>query len=151
MNVVINEFSFLTSVYCKTDDFPFDVISLPFLEGNLSNRICYLVFFGQILRFCRLSTRLEDFIIRVKKLGTILLNRGYQMKLLKREFCRVIEKYRIEFQKWNIPIDCSRFFSDIFKWIKMQSIAIRMVWLVFWWRGCIKKELSIAIRMVWLF
>ena len=115
MKVVINEFSFLTSVYCKTDDFPFDVISLPFLEGNLSDRICYLVFFGQILRFCRLSTRLEDFIIRVKKLGTILLNRGYQMKLLKREFCRVIEKYRIEFQKWNIPIDCSRFFSDIFK------------------------------------
>ena len=40
--------------------------------------------------------------------------RGYEMRLLKREFCRVIDKYRTEFQKWDIPLDSKKFFTDIF-------------------------------------
>jgi hypothetical protein len=44
MDVNIIENRFVTKVYCKTDYFPFDVISLPFLESNINGRLCYLVF-----------------------------------------------------------------------------------------------------------
>ena len=53
-------------------------------------------------------------IVPLKMLGVTLMNRGYEMRLLKREFCRVIDKYRTEFQKWDIPLDSKKFFTDIF-------------------------------------
>ena len=82
-----------TRVFCKTDIFPFYVVSLPFLESNLQGRICYKVFFGQIIRFQRLCSFLQDFEIRTKFLLDILVDRNYNLGLLKRVFCRAVEKY----------------------------------------------------------
>ena len=56
----------LTKVFCKTDHFPFNVITLPFLESNLDIRICYNVFYGQVIRIQRLTSLKEDFETRVK-------------------------------------------------------------------------------------
>ena len=44
----------ITKVYCKTDHFPFEVISFPFLESNIDNGLCYRVFYSQVIRFQRL-------------------------------------------------------------------------------------------------
>ena len=44
MQVRIEGGNIITKVFCKTDIFPFHVISLPFLESNLNSRICYKVF-----------------------------------------------------------------------------------------------------------
>ena len=40
MDVKISQDNYITKVYCKTDDFPFDVINLPFLESNITTRLC---------------------------------------------------------------------------------------------------------------
>ena len=109
----IQEGRVVTKVYCKTDYFPFQVISLPFLESNLDNKICYRVFYGQVIRFQRLSSFKMDFEIRVGFLATILMNRGYKSYLLQRQFCRAIDKYLAEFQKWAIPLDLQSWFNDI--------------------------------------
>ena len=103
----------MTRVYCKTDHFPFDVISLPFLSSNLDTRVCYLVFYGQIVRFQRLTSLREDFEIRVKFLADILLDRGYILDLLQIQFCRAVDKYTSEFQKWSLPQDLRLWFLDI--------------------------------------
>ena len=103
----------ITKVYCKTDHFPFNVISLPFLSSNLDTRVCYLVFYGQIVRFQRLTSLREDFEIRVKFLADILLDRGYSLVLLQIQFCRAVHKYTSEFQKWSLPQDLRLWFLDI--------------------------------------
>ena len=103
MNVLVIERQFVTSVYCKTDDFPFDVISLPFLNSNIPRSTCYGVFYSQILRYQRLCTKLIDFENRAKMLAKTLLERGYSPHILKRRFLRVLDKYREEFDKWEIP------------------------------------------------
>ena len=105
----------LTKVYCKTDHFPFDVISLPFLDSNLDSGICYRVFYGQVIRFQRLSSLKEDFEIRVKFLADILLNRGYNMNSLQRQFCKAVDKYTSEFQKWALPLDLVSWFRQIIR------------------------------------
>ena len=109
----IQEGRVVTKVYCKTDYFPFQVISLPFLESNLDNKICYRVFYGQVIRFQRLSSFKIDFEIRVRFLVTLLIDRGYKTSLLQRQFCRAIDKYLTEFQKWAIPLDLKSWFSTI--------------------------------------
>ena len=103
----------VTKIYCKTDHFPFDVISLPFLESNLDTRICYNVFYGQVIRFQRLTSLKEDFEARVNFLAGILIKRGYDKKLLLKQFCRAIDKYTSEFQKWSLPLDLKSWFFQI--------------------------------------
>ena len=103
----------LTKVFCKTDHFPFEVISFPFLESNLDTRICYNVFYGQVIRIQRLTSLMEDFEQRVRFLADILIKRGYDSSILQKQFSRAINKYTKEFQKWSIPHDLKYWFSQI--------------------------------------
>ena len=104
---------FLLRFFCKTDHFPFNVITLPFLESNLDTRICYNVFYGQVVRIQRLTSLREDFESRVNFLASILIRRGYDKKLLQKQFCRAINKYTAEFQKWSMPLDLRSWFLQI--------------------------------------
>ena len=113
MDVKIDNNCIITKVFCKHDIFPFHVISLPFLDSNLDTQICYRVFYGQIVRFQRLCSYRQDFEVRAKFLLDILINRGYKLHLLRRQFCRAIEKYISVFQKWDIPLNFKSWFDDI--------------------------------------
>ena len=115
MHVEIKEGFFKTKVYNKTDSFPFEVISLPFLESNISERICYKVFYSQVLRYQRLCSELFDFNSRVRILGEFLIKRSCKRDLLCREFVQVISNYREEFERWEIPLDGVVWFNDIFR------------------------------------
>ena len=113
MQVNIIDNSIITKVYCKTDYFPFHVISLPFLDSNIAENISYLVFYSQVLRYQRLSSNKLDFNERCRQLVNILLARDYKLGKLKKEFCRVVDKFRIEFMKWNIPDNLASWFHEI--------------------------------------
>ena len=41
-------------------------------------------------------------------------DRGYELKHLEREFCKAINKYAREFQKWAIPDNLNNWFKSIF-------------------------------------
>ena len=97
MQVSIDRGNFITKVYNKTDSFPFDVISMPFLESNICEKICYKVFYSQILRYQRLCSNIEDFCSRTKMLGCQLMERGYEFGKLSREFVKVLNNYKSEF------------------------------------------------------
>ena len=114
MEVSISNLHCNTKVFCKTDHFPFDVISFPFLESNIDDGLCHRVFYSQIIRFQRLCSEKIDFEIRTKHLGLILKNRGYKFKRLEREFCKAINKYIREFQKWALPSNLNGWFRQIF-------------------------------------
>jgi len=113
MDVQIVQRNYVTKVYCKTDDFPFHVISLPFLESNISNKLCYLVFYGQVLRYQRLCSYMKDFEARTKKLASQLIDRGYDPNRLSKQFTKVIGNYRAEFNRFAIPTDPNRWFKKI--------------------------------------
>jgi len=113
MEVKIHLGNVTTKVFCKTDLFPFDVISLPYLDSNLDSGLCYRVFYGQVIRFQRLCTFRLDFEARTKFLSQILFQRGYKKGPLQRQFSKAVEKYIIEFQKWALPIDFKVWFDNI--------------------------------------
>ena len=61
----------------------------------------------------RLSSYKADFEVRVKFLADILLVRGYDFRLLRRQFCRALDKYVSEFQKWALPLNLVTWFNQI--------------------------------------
>ena len=56
---------------------------------------------------------MSDFENRTRFLAGILLARGYDMRFLGREFCKAVEKYMVEFQKWALPPDLVKWFQQI--------------------------------------
>ena len=61
-----------TKIYDKRDDFDFDIVSFPFLEGDVPRRNLYGIYISQI-RFARASSNLSDFNYRNKALTAKLL------------------------------------------------------------------------------
>ena len=127
MNVTISEGRFRTKVYNKTDSFPFEVVTMPFLDSNISARICYKVFYSQILRYQRLCTFVNDFTDRTRLLANKLMQRGYERVRLAKEFRQVLGNYRSEFERWSIPTDSQFWFNDILDNPQTNTLTISSV------------------------
>ena len=101
LSITVSDREFVIKVYCKTDDYDFEVITLPFLESNVDDLMCYSVYFGQILRFMRLCSKKEDFIERAKMLSAMLISRGYTRGRLPTKLNQVLERYKHEWSKFG--------------------------------------------------
>ena len=52
---------FFFKIYDKRDDFDFDIVNFPFLDGDVPRRTSYGVYISQLIRFARASSNLNDF------------------------------------------------------------------------------------------
>lgn len=71
-----------TSLYNKTDDFDFPVVSYTFPESNIPKQLGYNVFYGQVLRYSAIFSVRQEFVSKTAKLFRILNNRGYSHNML---------------------------------------------------------------------
>ena len=100
LNVSVVDHQFRVKVYNKTDDYNFRVITFPFLESNILTVICYSVFFGEILRFLRICSNLNDFENRAQMLVGMLIERGYKRSEMAKQFIKVFFRYKSEVRKF---------------------------------------------------
>ena len=54
--------------YDKRDDFDFDIVNFPFLDGDVPRSTSYGVYIFQLIRFARVSSHVADFNARNKSL-----------------------------------------------------------------------------------
>ena len=59
-----------------SDDFDFDIVNFPFLDGDGPRSTSYGVYISQLIRFARVSSHVADFNARNKSLTTKLLQRA---------------------------------------------------------------------------
>ena len=57
----------------KRDDFNFDIVNSPFLDGDVPCLTSYGVYISQLIRFARVSSHVDDFNTRNKVLTAKLL------------------------------------------------------------------------------
>ena len=50
-----------TKIYDKGDDFDFEIVNLPFLDGDVPRSTSYGVYISQLIRFARASSYVADF------------------------------------------------------------------------------------------
>ena len=53
-----------TKIYDKRDDFDFEIVNFPFLDGDVTRSTSYGVYISQLIRFARASSYVADFNIR---------------------------------------------------------------------------------------
>ena len=61
LNLSIHNDIVSTKIYDKQDDFNFDIVNFPFLDGGVPQRPYYGVYISQLIRFARAPSHVTDF------------------------------------------------------------------------------------------
>ena len=77
-----------TKIYDKRDDFDFDIVNFPFLDGDVPRSTSYGVYSSQLIRFARVSSHVDDFNTRNKVLTAKLLKQGYRYHRIRKAFSK---------------------------------------------------------------
>ena len=117
LNLSVHNDIVSTKIYDKQDDFNFDFVNFPFLDGDVPRRPYYGVYIFQLIRFARASTHVTDFNNRNK----FLTEKGYRYHKLRKAFSKfyrrhfeLIEKYHVNLKKLMQQGICnSEFYGDL--------------------------------------
>ena len=85
--------SISTKIYDKRDDFDFEIVNFPFLDGDVPRCTSYGVYISQLIRFARASSYVADFNTRNKLLTKKLLRQGYRYHKLPKTFSKFYRQY----------------------------------------------------------
>ena len=77
-----------TKIYDKRDDFNFDIVNFPFLDGDVPQRPSYGAYISQLIRFVRASSHVTDFNNCNKFFTAKLLKQGYRYHKLCKAFSK---------------------------------------------------------------
>ena len=84
---------FKTETYDKGEDYKFEIVNYPDLSGNIPHGAAYGVYTSQIIRYGRVCSRTEDFIVRVKLLTKKLIRKGFIISRLKNTMKKCLGKH----------------------------------------------------------
>ena len=80
-----------TKIYDKRDDFDFEIVNFPFLDGDVPRSTSYGVYNSQFIRYARASSYVADFNTRNKLLTQKLLKQGYRYHNFAKHFQNFID------------------------------------------------------------
>ena len=93
-----------TKIYDRSDDFDFEIVNLPFLDGDVPRSTSYGVYISQLIRFARASSIVADFNTRNKLLTQKLLKQGYRYHKLRKTFSKFYRRYYILISKFQVGL-----------------------------------------------
>ena len=130
-----------TRIYDKRDEFDFDIVNFPFLDGDVPRSTSYGVYISQLIRFARVSSHVDDFNTRNKVLTAKLLGQRYGCRRLRGAFSKFYRRHFDVVSKYNVGLKIlllqglseSEFYGDLvykFKknnWYNYFSLSFQKV------------------------
>ena len=86
-----------SKIYDKRDDFDFDIVNFPFLDGDVPRSTSYGVYISQLIRFARVSSHVVDF-------NAKLLQQGYWYHKLRKTFSKFYRRHYELVSKFNVGL-----------------------------------------------
>ena len=79
-------------IYDKRDDFNFEIVNFPFLDGDVSRSPSYGAYISQLIRFARVCSYFDDFNNRNLFLTATckLLKQGYRYHKIKKNILQIL-------------------------------------------------------------
>ena len=93
-----------SKIYDKRDDFDFDIVNFPFLDGDVLRSTSYGVYISQLIRFARVSSHVVKFNARNKSLTAKLLQQGYRYHKLRKTFSKFYRRHYELVSKFNVGL-----------------------------------------------
>ena len=93
-----------SGIYDGRDDFDFDIVSFPFLDGDVPRSASCGVCVSRLVRFARVSGHVVDFNARYKSLTAKLLQQGYRYHKLRKTFSRFYRRHCELVSRFNVGL-----------------------------------------------
>ena len=103
---ISNEFV-SSKIYDKRDNFDFDIVTFPFLDGDVprsTSYVIFMVYISQLIRFARMSSHVADFNARNKSFTAKLLQQGYRYHKLRKTFSKFYRRHYELVSKFNVGL-----------------------------------------------
>ena len=103
LNLSITNGIVSSKIYDKRDDFNFEIVNFPFLDGDVPRSASYGVYISQLIRFARVCSNVDDFNNRNLFFTAKLLKQGYRYHKIRKAFFKFYHKHSSELiVKYNI-------------------------------------------------
>ena len=93
-----------TQIYNKRDDFDYEIVNFPFLDGDAPCSTSYGVYISQLIPFARASSYVTDFNTHNKLLTQKLHKQGYRYHKLHKTFSKFYRPYYDLIYKFQIGL-----------------------------------------------
>ena len=104
LNLSITNGKVSSKIYDKRDDFNFEIVNFPFLDGYLSLSPSYGVYIYHFIRFARVCSYVDDFNNRNLFLNDKLLKQGYSYHKIRKAFSKFYHRHSELIVKYNIGL-----------------------------------------------
>ena len=94
---------FVYKLFDKRDEFPFSIVRMPDLSGNLPSFIFYGSIMSEFLRIARCTRLVEDFIPRAKSLCERMVAQGGSKNVVLKQIRKAMSRHPEPFQKFSLP------------------------------------------------
>ena len=104
LNLSITNGIVSSKIYDKRDDFNFEIVNFPFLDGDVPRSLSYGVYISQIIGFARACSNVDDFNNRNLFLTAKLLKQGYRYHKIRKAFSKFYHRHSELIVKYNIGL-----------------------------------------------
>ena len=101
LNLSITNGIVSSKIYDKRDDFNFEIVNFPFLDGDVPRSPSYGVYISQLIRFARVCSNVDDFNNRNLFLTAKLLKQGYRYHKIRKAFSKFYRRHSELIVKYN--------------------------------------------------
>ena len=93
-----------SKIYDKRNDFDFDIVKFPFLDGDVPRSTAHGVYISQLIRFARVYSHVADFNARNKSLTANFFQQGYRYHKLRNTFSKFYRRHYELVSKFNVGL-----------------------------------------------
>ena len=104
LNLSIPNGKVSSKIYDKRDDFNFEIVNFPFLDGDGPRSASYGVYIFSAYSFARVCSNVDDFIKRNLFLTAKLLKQGYRYHKIRKAFSKFYHRHSELIIKYNIGL-----------------------------------------------
>ena len=103
LNLSITNGIVSSKIHHKRDDFNFEIVNFPFLDGDVPHSP-YGVYISQLIHFARVCSNVDDFNKRNLFLTAKLLKQGYRYHKVRKAFSKFYHRHSELIVKYNIGL-----------------------------------------------
>ena len=116
LNLSITSGIVSSKIYDKRDDFNFEIVNFPFLDGDVARCPSYGVYISQLIRFARVCSNIDDFNDRNFFLIAKLLKQGYRYHKIRKGFSKFYHRHSELIVRYNIGLKlfCNKAYQNLY-------------------------------------
>ena len=117
LNLSITNGIVSSKIYDKWDDFNFEIVTFPFLDGDVPRSPSYGVYIFQLICFARVCSNVDDFNNRNLFLTAKLLKQGYRYYKIRKTFSKFYHRHSELIVKHSIGLKkllCKQAYQNLY-------------------------------------